>query len=410
MEEIKARASELWEGLSSKQRMAAMALGSCSVIAIAALFVKADKDASTEEIAIVETREIVNEGDILARTLAEKVDQDLNDQRDQTESVKDLLRQQGEDIAAAIASLQDELAEARRQQALLNDAAASKQIPELPDRDEEGRASEPTYPPAPIQGVAHSAPISLTGGGGDLAPILVGGIATAQPASGVALPGKADLSQGESVYLPAGMMDAILLTGVDTLASGGGTSNPEPIILRVQAPAVLPNHVRGNLQGCFVIGNATGSLAKERVEVRAVSLSCIDYDERAVIDENIKGFLVDMDGKKGLSGKVVTKAGALLGRSFLAGILEGFGEGLNVSAGTRTVSPLGEVQSFDSGDIAQAGLGGGLSTASEQLSRYYLELARETVPVIEVGAAKEVVLVIQEGVQLNIRRDVDVIQ
>jgi hypothetical protein len=56
-------------------------------------------------------------------------------------------------------------------------------------------------------------------------------------------------------------MKARLLTGIDALASRDATSNPE-IIARVQAPAVLPNEVKANLAGCFVIGNATGSLAK----------------------------------------------------------------------------------------------------------------------------------------------------
>ena len=68
----------------------------------------------------------------------------------------------------------------------------------------------------------------------------------------------------------------------------------------------------------IVIGNATGSLAKERVEIQLVSISCVDFDEHAVVDQPIKGFFVDADGKKGLSGKVVTRAGATLARSFIA--------------------------------------------------------------------------------------------
>src|SRR3546814_1997055 len=108
-------------------------------------------------------------------------------------------------------------------------------------------------------------------------------------------------------------MKARLLTGIDALASRDATSNPEPLIARVQAPAVLPNDVKANLSGCFVIGNATGSLAKERVEVQLVSLSCVDFDERSVVDQPIKDFFVDTDGKQGLSGKEVTRDGASLG-------------------------------------------------------------------------------------------------
>ena len=144
--------------------------------------------------------------------------------------------------------------------------------------------------------------------------------------------------------------------------------------------------------------------------MRAVSLSCIDYQERAVIDEPIKGFFVDADGKKGLSGRVVTRAGALLSRSFLAGVLSGFGEAVQATSGSRSISALGEVRTFDPEDAALAGLGGGIGQASDDLSELYLELARQAGPVVEVGAGKDVVLVIQEGVALNVRRGVNVAQ
>lgn len=238
-------------------------------------------------------------------------------------------------------------------------------------------------------------------------PKILGAIST-MPATGFEAPQKKSGGETTTIFLPPGFMNARLLTGVDALVSQNAQGNPEPIIARVQAPAVLPNHVRANLQGCFVVGNATGSLAKERVEVRAVSLSCIDYQERAVIDEQIKGFFVDTDGKKGLSGRVVTRSGALLARSFVAGVLSGFGQAVQATSGTRAISALGEVRSFDAGEVAAAGAAGGVSQAADDLSELYLELARQAGPVVEVGAGKDVVLVIQEGVELNIRRNVNV--
>ena len=116
-------------------------------------------------------------------------------------------------------------------------------------------SSEPSAPPVPpserqVGGIG-SATSPLGGDGG---------------AAGVARSKKAN----RTIYLPPGFMKARLLTGIDALASRDATTNPEPIIARVQAPAVLPNDVKANLAGCFVIGNATGSLAKERVEVQLV--------------------------------------------------------------------------------------------------------------------------------------------
>ena len=198
-------------------------------------------------------------------------------------------------------------------------------------------------------------------------------------------------------------VDYDLLTGIDALASRDATSNPEPLIARVQAPAVLPNDVKANLAGCFVIGNATGSLAKERVEVQLVSLSCVDFEEHSVVDMPVKGFFVDTDGKKGLSGKVVTRAGAALARTFIAGTVSGFASSVETSFGDLSTSALGSVRSLDAGDAAKSGLAGGLSKSSDKLTDFYLDLARQAGPIVEVGAAKDVVVVIQEGVTLEIK-------
>ena len=213
----------------------------------------------------------------------------------------------------------------------------------------------------------------------------------------------ASKKKSRTIYLPPGFMKARLLTGVDALASRDATSNPEPIIARVQAPAVLPNEVKANLAGCFVIGNATGSLAKERVEVQLVTLSCVDFDDQSVVDQKVKGFFVDTDGKKGLSGRVVTRAGATLARAFIAGTLSGISQSVENTFGSTSTSALGTVRTLDAGDAAKTGIAGGLSKSSEKLTDFYLDLARQAGPIVEVGAAKDVVVVIQEGVALEIR-------
>ena len=249
--------------------------------------------------------------------------------------------------------------------------------------------SLPTAPPAPP-----APPVEKTVGA-------IGAASTPVSGSGDAAAGAKKKTR--TIYLPPGFMKARLLTGIDALASRDATNNPEPLIARVQAPAVLPNDVKANLSGCFVIGNATGSLAKERVEVQLVSLSCVDFDERSVVDQPIKGFFVDADGKKGLSGKVVTRAGAALARSFIAGTITGVAQTVENTVGNVSTSALGSVRTLDAGDAAQAGIAGGLSRSSDKLTDFYLDLARQAGPIVEVGAAKDVVVVIQEGVSLEIK-------
>ncbi len=275
----------------------------------------------------------------------------------------------------------------------------------------------PAYPPAPSEAASEAGslpppPAAPTAPPAPPAPPTerqvgaIGAAITAAAGEGGAAGGARSKKANRTIYLPPGFMKARLLTGIDALASRDATSNPEPIIARVQAPAVLPNDVKANLAGCFVIGNATGSLAKERVEVQLVSISCVDFDEHAVVDQAIKGFFVDADGKKGLSGKVVTRAGATLARSFIAGTIAGIAQSVEGTFGDVSTSALGSVRTLDAGDAAKTGIAGGLSRSSDKLTDFYLDLARQAGPVVEVGAAKDVVVVIQEGLALEIKPSV----
>ncbi|MEQ6334826.1 TraB/VirB10 family protein [Sphingobium sp. MK2] len=275
----------------------------------------------------------------------------------------------------------------------------------------------PAYPPAPpdARGAADEIPAPPTAPAAPPAPPAppterqvgaIGAATATQAAEGGAGGGAASKKAKRTIYLPPGFMKARLLTGIDALASRDATSNPEPIIARVQAPAVLPNEVKANLAGCFVIGNATGSLAKERVEIQLVSISCVDFESHAVVDQAIKGFFVDADGKKGLSGKVVTRAGATLARSFIAGTIAGISQSVEGTFGSLSTSALGSVRSLDAGDAVKSGVAGGLSKSSDKLTDFYLDLARQAGPVVEVGAAKDVVVVIQEGLALEIKPSV----
>ena len=198
-------------------------------------------------------------------------------------------------------------------------------------------------------------------------------------------------------------MQASLLSGLDAPTMNGAQSNPVPVLLRVRAPAILPNRVRANLKGCFIIAEGIGNLASERVMLRLVSLSCIAKDGHAVIDQPVKGFVVGSDGKIGLRGRVVSKMGAILARAALAGFLTGFGNAIQTSSATMYSSTLGTTSTINSGEIAKSAIGGGISAATKKLADFYMKLADQTLPVIEVGATRRVTVVISKGVMLKIK-------
>lgn len=207
-----------------------------------------------------------------------------------------------------------------------------------------------------------------------------------------------------SVYLPISYMEATLLSGLDAPTSSDAKGNPVPVLIRVKTPAVLPNDVKANLKGCFVVADGKGNLGTERAELVLVSLSCLDRKGQAVIDQPVTGYVVDADGKAGLRGRVVTKMGALIARSMVAGIFGGVGDALKSASTTSSLSALGSVSQIKPEDLAAAGLGSGISNAFKEVQKFYLELAHQTLPVIEIGAARPITLVVTKGAQLEIKK------
>ncbi|MBF4227945.1 conjugal transfer protein TraB, partial [Vibrio anguillarum] len=106
----------------------------------------------------------------------------------------------------------------------------------------------------------------------------------------------------EKFKIPVGFMPAKLLVGVRAQTSQDGAQNPKPVHFRVQAPATLPNKVRMNLSGCFVIANTWGNLATERIEAELKSIHCVSRDKNTLIEGEVFGYLADTDGQRDMHG------------------------------------------------------------------------------------------------------------
>jgi conjugal transfer pilus assembly protein TraB len=217
-----------------------------------------------------------------------------------------------------------------------------------------------------------------------------------------------DKKKGErDIYLPPSYVEATLMNGLYAPTAEGARGNPVPVLLRIRDLAQLPNEVKANIKGCFIISEGVGNLSDERAHLRLKSLSCISKSGESVIDQSVKGFVVDSDGKLGVSGTVVSKMGATITRSIIAGFFSGFGDALKQSSQYQSQSAgiygTSSVMTTDLGHMALAGAGSGISAASNDLAKFYLELSKQTMPVIEVGAAKRVTLVFSEGTILKVK-------
>ncbi|WP_319587932.1 TraB/VirB10 family protein [uncultured Desulfobulbus sp.] len=279
-------------------------------------------------------------------------------------------------------------------------AAREKELPKIPEAGEieRGKAAFPPPLQQPVAGGEENPHIAPASNQKDKKR--VGKITVVKNDS---LPKGDTKKKGRTVYLPPSFMEANLLTGFDAATSGTSKNSPEPLLLRIKTPAVLPNDIKAELSGCFVVAEAVGRLDKERADVRLVSLSCLSNEGKAVIDAQVKGFVTDSDSKVGISGRVVSRMGAATVRAIVAGLFEGAGDALKSSATTTSTSALGSTSTIDGSQIGKSALGTGLSQGAQTMSDFYLDLVKQTTPVIEVGAAKKITVIISEGKELEIR-------
>jgi conjugal transfer pilus assembly protein TraB len=210
-------------------------------------------------------------------------------------------------------------------------------------------------------------------------------------------------------YVPAGAYaTATIISGVDASVGISSQSDPRPILLRITSPAYssIYDNVQQKVEisGCLITGAASGDLSSEKVYIKLINMTC-SKDENLVYETAIKGYVAGQ-GKSGVRGQVISREGDFLAKSFLAGLVGGFGQGLS----SRVAPPL----SFSSGatllngysneDVVKKGVGQGIGSASDRLSNYLINRAEQYQPIVSIPSGIEVEVVFVEGFNLNGKR------
>ncbi|MBI5721053.1 MAG: conjugal transfer protein TraB [Burkholderiales bacterium] len=204
-----------------------------------------------------------------------------------------------------------------------------------------------------------------------------------------------------STFLPVSFTRGVLLGGLDAPTGGQAQSNPHPVLIRLSDNSVLPNRFRGEYRECFVIAAGYGDISSERAYLRTESLSCVRSDG-AALEVKLQGSVYGEDGKVGMRGRLVTKQGQMLANALLAGVVSGIGQGVSTASTTYSTSALGTIASASGADAYRAGIGSGVGKALDRLASYYIKLAENTFPVIEVDAGREIDVVITKGVRIEV--------
>lgn len=210
-------------------------------------------------------------------------------------------------------------------------------------------------------------------------------------------------------------LEGVMLTGINA-RPGGATSGAvgsstsainvgAPFVTKIKGDAALPNGWKlSDLGDCLLGGSGIAVLSAERAYAISDTISCI-APNGDVYEAPIKAYGVDADGIQGLAGKVVSKQGAILAQAFLTGIASGLGTALAPTAvpGFNNAATGGTTsyQTPDPAMVARTAVGTGVTGAASQLSRFYLEFARETFPVIEVLAGTRITWILKESVEFK---------
>ncbi len=223
-----------------------------------------------------------------------------------------------------------------------------------------------------------------------------------------------------NLVIPRGSgIEAVLMTGVDAFVDttssrtkpnvtgkGSSTNLFTPFVAKVKGEAIMPNNWRNSsLVDCFVTGSAVGNLSSQRAYLKGEGITCV-AESGEIFEGSMNSVVFGEDGKPGIAGTVVSKQGSVLAKQFLAGAVGGLSQmfaptpivGLN-----SNVSGNGQQQYQwpNPTMAAQSSLAGGLQQAGQQLAQFYLDFAKQMMPVIEITGGHRVTFSLQETLTIS---------
>lgn len=214
----------------------------------------------------------------------------------------------------------------------------------------------------------------------------------------------------EGTYLPASsIIPTVALSGMDAPTAKQARENPYPMLLRVKKDAILPNNFSADIKECGILAVGYGELSSERAYLRSNTITCI-RDDGAVFEAAFDSFAVGEDGKAGIRGRLVTKQGQYLAKALIAGFLQAGAEMFSVQqlptitlgrvGDDKVNSPYQQINSNKLQGAAMKGVGGALN----RLADFYMDMAQDLFPVIEIDPARSIDLIVTKGVKLNFRQ------
>jgi len=128
-----------------------------------------------------------------------------------------------------------------------------------------------------------------------------------------------------------------------------------------------------------------------------------------VIEVPLDAYAVGEDGKLGLRGRIIDKQGQLMAESLAAGFAKGFSSLFSrvqvpvlMNGSQGSLSSSVPFQSTFSEAAAEGAILKGTGSALDRLANYYMDMAENLFPVVEIDVTRRIEFVVQHGTELRI--------
>lgn len=199
----------------------------------------------------------------------------------------------------------------------------------------------------------------------------------------------------------------ILLNGMDVSTGEAARVNPTHVAIQLVEPGNLPNYHSGQFKHCVVLGAAHGDKSSERAKVRLERLTCvwnIDGEDKGV-STDVFGYVVGIDGKEGVRGKMIKRDKEAISKAFWAKFIGGMGDLLSQGAGQQSITPQGNMlRTFDGKELIKGGLASGTGGAFDLLSQMAIKEIDKLSDIIQINGGQAVDLVFVADMELTKKR------
>jgi len=208
-----------------------------------------------------------------------------------------------------------------------------------------------------------------------------------------------------SFHVSIGFTQAYMITGAYAPTFQNSQTNPLPVLLEAEGNVLMANDTEGSIDKCFLLGSAKGNINSQTVSIKLVSISCLVDDGKYRIEGPISGWVIGENGMPGIPGEMLHKNGAWIAKTFIAGFLQTFSQAITGQTQPIVIGTQGGQTTNVGQAVAQNtayAAATGLSTVFGKLGDYYLKMAEQIFPVIEVKAGRTVDIMLLGGENLHV--------